>query len=401
MVSWDIVIGLLIVAFVLPYIFLHNQLQAMVRRNKHDRVELEQLRHQNMDLQQHVARDKELFLNALGVPFVLLRPSGRLIMANREAGELLGFDASSNINLLRVLPALAAPLREAIQNALDQPEEAHSTLIHWPQDLNGEERYIQLSATPLHNNEKHIGLVLRDVTQNERTLQMRRDFVANASHELRTPLTIIRGYLETLIDEPDTADDPTQRTRALSLMKTHTERIVRLVEDMLTISRLERGDRALLRMEDFALQELVAKVAERLEPVSAAQGAAITLLFPPAPLQLHGDPFYWSQVFYNLMENALKNNAQKSDLALCLRAEQRADGSVSISVEDNGCGITPDKLPYIFNRFYRADETGRVKGTGLGLSIVRHAVEAHGGHITAESERNTRTRFTIELPPTA
>ena len=115
---------------------------------------------------------------------------------------------------------------------------------------------------------------------------------------------------------------------------------------------------------------------------------------------MYGDRFYWAQILYNLLENALKNNPQ-AGLLLELHASVDAAGTAQILVQDNGIGISPEAMPYIFNRFYRADSTGKVKGTGLGLSIVKHAVEAHGGSISAESEPGVRTVFRIVLPAAA
>ncbi|MBR2145686.1 MAG: sensor histidine kinase, partial [Akkermansia sp.] len=137
-------------------------------------------------------------------------------------------------------------------------------------------------------------------------------------------------------------------------------------------------------------------VLQRLESAIAAQRAEVEL--DVEPLQLMGDSFYWSQVLFNLLENALKNNPAPG-LRIRLSAHKDEAGTCRIQVEDNGTGISPEALPFIFNRFYRADTSGKIKGTGLGLAIVKHAVEAHGGSIAAESTPGQRTCFTITLPP--
>ena len=135
----------------------------------------------------------------------------------------------------------------------------------------------------------------------------------------------------------------------------------------------------------------------RLEQMIAEQKATVQINMEPSPFPLHGDSFYWSQVLFNLLENALKNNPSPG-LQVQLSARCNPDGSRFICLEDNGVGISHEVLPFIFNRFYRADKSGRIKGTGLGLAIVKHAVEAHGGSIRVESEPGRRTAFIISLP---
>lgn len=392
-IPWNIALGLMVVAFILPFIFLHSQMAAQRKRSRSDHDELEHLRTMLRDLEEHVRKDKSLFLEALGVPFLLIRRSGRLVMGNSAAEQQLGISLTHSINLLRTLPD--SELRGLIQAVVTCTAPTRHTITLITEE--GEKVY-RAKATPLQHEEKLIGIVFHDITELHRTQVIRRDFVANASHELRTPLTIIRGYLETLIEDEDTAADADTRSHALHLMKKHADRIVRLVEDMLTISRLEHAEKGYLRMADFSLREVAQEVMARLEPQAQAQGAVLETQLPIDGLPLHGDKFYWAQVLYNLMENALKNNPD-SALRVQLCAQRRKSDTV-ITVCDNGVGIPPEHLPFIFNRFYRANSSAAVKGTGLGLSIVRHAVEAHGGSITAESTPGVRTAFTITLPTT-
>ncbi len=393
-ITWDITLGLMLIAFVLPFIFLHMQLEAMRRHARHDHVEKEHLRYLLRELEEHVQKDKSRFLEALGVPFLLLRPSGRLVMANEAAGRMLGIDITRNTNLLRILED--SPVRQFLQEATSSQQQL-STTVQITQD--GQRHYLRALSTPLGNDDRHIGIVFHDITEEHRTLHIRREFVANASHELRTPLTIIRGYVETLLEDPDSAANPALRNRALTLMKKHADRIVRLVEDMLALSRLENEEKGFLKQEDFDLAGLVDDVRLRLEGVAQQQQAELNLCISPSPFTLHGDRFYWSQILFNLMENALKNNPAPG-LRLEVTARHLPDGSALVEVADNGIGISAEAMPFIFNRFFRADATGKVKGTGLGLSIVRHAVQLHGGSIRAESEPGVRTAFRITLPPT-
>lgn len=385
-------IALVLLAFILPFVLLHGKLEARRQRQRRDSTEKEHLRLMLRDMEAHVRNDKALFLEALGVPFLLVKPSGRLVMANHPAGELLGVDVQKCPNLLKILPegTLLTLLQEVLQ-------EQHPSTQSLSLTVQGEERYYLLTSTPLGNADKHIGLVLHDVTNERRTQMIRRDFVANASHELRTPLTILRGYLENLTENPDDAADAAVRTRALGIMSKHVDRISRLVEDMLTISRLEGVQSLQLECAEFDLAQEVNEVAQRLERMIVQQQARLTFSIEPAPFIIRGDRFYWSQIIFNLLENSLKNNPTPG-VQIKVSASRQSDGAAVICVEDNGVGIVEEALPFVFNRFYRADKSGLIKGTGLGLSIVRHAVEAHGGSISVASEPGVRTVFSIVLP---
>lgn len=393
MVSWDIVLGLMVMAFALPFIYLRTMLRSTRERARTQHHELQQMRSMLVELQEHVRRDQGLFLEALGVPFLLMRPSGRVVMANRKAAELLGMDAIANTNLLKFLPD--SDLRRFLQQ-VSQTSEQVRAMVRVPQG--NDMRIFRAKATPLATRERHIGIVFLDMTEEHRTQIIRRDFVANASHELRTPLTLILGYLETLLDDPEAADDAELRRRSLGIMRRHADRMARLVEDMLMLSRVDTPGSGYLKQEHFELTQLAQDVIQRLENMASAQQAAISIQITPQPFNMQGDAFYWSQVLFNLLENALKNNSAPG-LQVRLDAHCADDGTRIIQVEDNGVGIEAASLPFIFNRFYRADKTGKIKGTGLGLAIVKHAVEAHGGNIRAESQPGCRTAFIITLPP--
>lgn len=395
MVTWGITTGLVLTGFLIPFALLRGKIGKLKRKLARTRHELECLRLQGSDLARRLEEDKSLFLEALGVPFVLARPSGRLLMANAHARELLGLGARDSLNLLRVLEG--TPLADVLAPALGAQEATAIDAVFQAAAGPAEERNFRIFATPLHNSDNGVGLVFHDMTTECRAIAMRRDFVANASHELRTPLTIIRGYLENLLEEPELADDREEREHILRLMTKHTQRIVRIVEDMLTISRLENPEASSLQCKPFDLREAAADVASRLESLCARTGAAITLDIP-SPFLLTGDLFYWTQILFNLMENAVKQNPDRP-IGVIVRARYEGDWA-HVSVADDGIGIPAEHLPFIFNRFYRVTGQNKlaVKGTGLGLSIVRRAVEAHGGEVQVASEPGKRTAFTIRVP---
>ena len=242
-----------------------------------------------------------------------------------------------------------------------------------------------------------VRLLLRDETGRARTEQIRREFVANASHELRTPLAIVHGYIESLLD--GAMDDPDMARRFLKTSRRHTERMGRLIEDMLAISKLESGEAALLRVKPFSLNKCLLRVTQHLASLTEQRQAIIEIDIAPAVARWSGDRFYWEQILFNLVENALKNNPQPG-LRIRITARPESDGGAILQVEDNGIGIPKASLPFVFKRFYRVqkDHSTEVPGTGLGLSIVKRAVEAHGGSISVESQAGQRTCFTIRVP---
>lgn len=240
-------------------------------------------------------------------------------------------------------------------------------------------------------------LLMRDITKELETDQIRRDFVANASHELRTPLSIINGYLETLT-YPDTDLNTEQNRRFLNTMKVHAERISRIVDDMLTISKLENAE-DMIKRESFDLKRPIERMLDHLHPLIEQNDATVTVNDGGREdWPFLGDPFYWDQIFFNLIENALKQNPQPG-LKIKIKLRENR-GRYEIDVSDNGVGIPAADLPVIFKRFYRVEKhhAQLVKGTGLGLSIVKRAVEAHHGTITVESQPWKRTTFTISVP---
>lgn len=253
--------------------------------------------------------------------------------------------------------------------------------------------------TPFPTESKFgIQCLLRDLTTEYQSEQIRKDFVANASHELRTPLSIIKGYLENLL-EPEGLQQQEQAQRMLQIMDKHTERISRIVDDMLMIARLESSDSVLLNTETFLVADCIHDVMERLEHLVQSNQATVKIQIEPDTLTLRVDRFYITQVLFNIIENALKQNPNLP-LKLKIEACQR-DNKTEISVADNGIGIPTQHLPYIFKRFYRVDQAhtnSAIKGTGLGLSIVKRAIEAHGGTIAATSTPGIETKFTISLP---
>jgi two-component system phosphate regulon sensor histidine kinase PhoR len=237
--------------------------------------------------------------------------------------------------------------------------------------------------------------VLHDITRQKRLENIRKDFVANVSHELRTPLSVIKGYVETLVDGH--RDMPLEdRERFLQTVQRHTDRLHSILQDLLTLSRLESNDPG-LRREPVDLPGLAGRLVAEFRERPAANGHRITLVADPAAGAVEGDALKLTQVFENLLDNAIKYTPPGSQIDVQVR---RIGAEIEVGVRDNGPGIPPADLPRLFERFYRVDK-GRSReqgGTGLGLSIVKHIVQLHGGRVWVESVPGKGAAFFVALP---
>jgi two-component system phosphate regulon sensor histidine kinase PhoR len=240
--------------------------------------------------------------------------------------------------------------------------------------------------------------VFRDQSETRRIERMRADFIANASHELRTPLASIAGFVETL--RGPARNDPAARDRFLQIMQEQTSRMARLIEDLLSLSRLEMKAPAIGERK-VELVHILDSVAETLKPLAAENGVEIDNRFGTAPVEVSGDRDELFQVLQNLLENACKYG-RSGGRVLVSRIPARADGPAEIGIEirDFGPGIAPEHIPRVTERFYRIDaESSRAqKGTGLGLSIVKHIVGRHRGRLAIQSEVGEGSAFTVFLP---
>lgn len=260
------------------------------------------------------------------------------------------------------------------------------------------ELHLSVSATCLPENagERPIVLVvLSDISGLKRTEQIRRDFVANVSHELKTPVTAIKGFVETLLD--GAIDDPAASQRFLGIIAEQTECMATIIDDLLTLSRVELQQSARgFELVESALEPLLQSALDLAASKAACKGIALSLTCPD-DLSLPLAPQLFVQALFNLVDNAVKYSDQGSTV----RVEARREGyRVRIDVADHGVGIAAAQLSRIFERFYRVDKARSRKegGTGLGLAIVKHIVVAHGGTVDVVSQPGSGSTFTIELP---
>jgi len=382
----------------------------MLWQNKQYQKSLQIQDQRGRELQKDALNERDQLLDALGDAFLLVNETNHIVFANASAHRLVKGRELMGRSIIEAFldDRLSAAVMKCIRTGKPMQELVLQHSSHTPLGGAGEEggSAWAIDAAPLSQNGHHSSqtrVVIRDVTAEHQAEQVRRDFVANASHELRTPMAIINGYLENLLDD-DVIEDAKLSRKFLKTMRKHGSRIARLVEDMLVISKMESGEEVALSKKDFSLKACAMDVLERLEHMIEKQEAKMLLDIEPKALRITGDRFYWTQIIFNLVENALKQNPApglKITVKGRLVTVENGLNYTEIAICDNGIGIPSVDLPFIFKRFYRVEKhhsQSEIKGTGLGLSIVRRAVEAHGGEIKATSIPGTKTCFTISLP---
>ena len=341
------------------------------------------------------ARQREAILHGLADAVLATDDSGEIILANEAASALLD--------------SAPQPVGEAIRRTLKGGE---------PQvvEVTAQAQVFELLTTPLRDKDGEVSgavAVGHDVTAYRQLDRLRTNFVSDVSHELRTPLTAIKGFIETLQD--GAADDPVVRDRFLSTIAVETERLTRLTNDLLLLTRADAG-RLDLRLTSIDLVDCVQRAIAQLEGRAREKRIAIATELPDSPAIAQADADRIHQVLVNLLDNAVKFTLAGGRVAVrvsssgmgCDDRVTRGQGDgiaplspcLLISVCDTGPGIPADELPHVFERFYRGDRSRARKGadgSGLGLAIAKAIVEAHGGQIWAESEQGAS--FTFTLPP--
>lgn len=246
-----------------------------------------------------------------------------------------------------------------------------------------------------HKSDNGIMAVIRDITEQKRLDDMRREFVANVSHELRTPLTNIKGYAETIIDGVDDIDAGTQ-VKFLGVILSEADRMTRIVKDLLTLSKLDYGKME-IKPEKIDISKVINNVYRAMELDATQKGHRLTLDIKNDLGYILADSDRIEQVIVNVVSNSIKYTTGKGDIKIIATRE---DNKVLITVSDNGIGIPPEDIPRLFERFYRVDKARSRErgGTGLGLAIAKEIINVHGGDITAVSQWSKGTDILITLP---
>ncbi len=339
----------------------------------------------------------EAVLAGLPDPVVALDRRGDVVALNARAGAVApALRRGEPVSLGLRVPEVLEAIRRARATGSAQHVEFFERV---PFD-----RWYEAIVTPILSGglAPRPGLVLlafHDLTPLRRVEEMRADFVANASHELRTPLAALSGFIDTL--RGSAREDPAARERFLAIMQVQADRMARLIDDLLSLSRIELN--AHLRPDtQVDLGAILRQVADSLQTLARDRDVEVKTVGTSSPTFVPGDRDELIRVFENLVENALKYAASGKRVDIALSSGEGPDGrrETRISVRDRGPGIAPEHLPRLTERFYRVDvsESRAQGGTGLGLALVKHILNRHGGRLTIESVLGQGATFTAHLP---
>ncbi|MBX5467877.1 MAG: PAS domain-containing protein [Firmicutes bacterium] len=352
----------------------------------------EVLKERTEDLREDKKR-LETILSSMANGIIIFSHGLTISLINQAAVQLFGIQEPEPVgrHLLEVIRDVA--IEDAL---LKVTRDAETITLDWSPGED-ETRVVECTIAPLYEPVGGLGAVLvgRDVSAERQVDRLRQDFVANVSHELQTPLTVIKGFTETLLED---SPDPERARHFLGLINEEANRMSRLVDDLLALSRLEHHSLP-ASMEAVALPVLLDGILAKLEPRARAQGLNLVNTVPRHLPLVSGDPDLLSEVFINLVTNAIQYTPEGGTITVGSLVDP-ARRLVAISVQDTGIGIPANEIPRIFERFYRVDRArSRASGgTGLGLAIVKHIIELHRGHIQVHSTVGRGTEFLVWLP---
>jgi len=329
-----------------------------------------------------------------GIPdaVIVLDRDCRIVAWNAAAQKItLPLVRGVPLSLVLRNPDVLEAARRAIESGRPERAEFHerTPTDHWT-----EARVIPVTLPELSGVERELVLLtLLDLTPLRRIEEIRSDFIANASHELRTPLASLTGFIETL--QGSARNDPEARDRFLNIMRAQAARMARLIDDLLSLSRVELKEHVPPE-EKIDLSGLVRRVADSLLPLAQERKVTIKVDSPAKPLIVRGDQDELIRLFENLVDNALKYGASGKRVDITL---SRTDSEAAVRVRDYGPGIAREHLPRLTERFYRGDvtESRAMGGTGLGLALVKHIVNRHRGKLAIESTPGEGATFTVRL----
>ncbi|ENN83983.1 histidine kinase [Rhizobium freirei PRF 81] len=332
-------------------------------------------------------------LSALDMPVLIIDREASVLMQNAAAEKAFGgFPIGAHISSKLRSPGLLDMVRETMTtntpNQIEHSERLPSERVY----------IVRIAPIDLQRAEVEAGtfflLSFRDISELRHIDRMRSDFVANASHELRTPLASLRGFIETI--QGPAKSDPKAQQRFLGIMFDQTTRMSRLVDDLLSLSRLESKSH-IAPDQKVDLVPLLGHVRDSLLPLAGDLDVTINLHVPAGKAEVMGDRDELVQVFENLIENACKYGQEGKSVEVSLLNEP--DQAVSVVISDKGPGIPAEHVPRLTERFYRVnvEDSRSKKGTGLGLAIVKHILTRHRARLIVKSEVGKGTDFTVRF----
>lgn len=345
----------------------------------------------------------ESILDGLNDAVIVTDMFNEITLANNAASELLGFvrDSALHKPVTELIgdDGIAGAIGEFSQSGVSSKQTHFEHTLTRHAEAGDEAPLFDVTLTALPDENQAVGgvvTILRDITREKEISRMKTEFVSQASHELRTPISSINAYIEMLLDSE--ATDEASRQEFYQIIKTEAERVSRMIDNMLNISRIEAGIVKVERSEvDFV--KLVGEVVETMQP--QAKNKEITLAERSGPLMYTADADrdMMYQVIMNLVGNAIKYTPEGGRVTITTENDD-ATRSVLVTVADTGLGIPPESIDNVFNKFYRIDSYKRVaKGTGLGLNLVKHIVETvHKGQVGVRSEVGMGSQFWFSVP---
>lgn len=389
---WPPLTGFILAAAIALHFWWRRNLIALRRRLADQQRLLDAQKDQQAQAAAQIQAQQQAVFNSMVEGVLVLDALGRVELVNQSLQRLLSLN--NDVRGQTIIEAFRLPELADVVKRLQQ----EGTMQTFTLELPGmEERWVEVNAAiALDRDETHHGaiLVFHDLTRVKQLERTRQEFVANVSHELRTPLSLIKGFVETLLEGAKA--DPVQCTRFLQMIEKHTDRLTFLIEDLLTISRLESGQ-IVMNLHHVDLPEETQRVIDDLQSRADEKEIALENSVS-AGLGARADADRLQQVLTNLVENAIKYGRTGGRVAI--GGTTKTGNMIEMWVRDDGPGIPAESRDRVFERFYRVDrararDTG---GTGLGLSIVKHIVQAHGGEVWLESELGTGTTFHFTLP---
>ncbi|WP_200816588.1 ATP-binding protein [Halobacillus sp. Marseille-P3879] len=348
----------------------------------------------HIDALNHEKEQLSGILRSMADGVLTMNRQGDILVSNPPSDQYLDAWTFENNEKLKNNGAsrkeLPSPMKEIFDKVIESEQEQMT-------EVTVQGRSWVIIMTPLYDQEYVRGAVavLRDMTDERRLDKLRKDFIANVSHELRTPISMLQGYSEAIVD--DIAETREDKNELAKIIHDESLRIGRLVNELLDLARMEAGHIS-LHLEEVEIEPLIEKILRKFKGLAEEKNVQLTsnINIDQSAMTIDADRI--EQVLTNLIDNAIRHTSEEGVVSLSVKAS----GELLIEVSDSGYGIPQEDLPFIFERFYKADKSRKressQKGTGLGLAIAKNIVEAHKGRISVHSKLDEGTTFTVAIP---